>query len=218
VTHPAKQAVMPALDSLSDEARLLGAVNTILFPHGHVRGENTDHVGFTDALDAVGVSADAGTVVQVGTGGAGSAVAYALLKAGVPRLYLVDLDASRAQDLVTRLSVAFDASRMVITAPNDVAAVLPTATGLVNCTPVGMTGVSDGSPVALSALHPGLWVGDAVYRPLRTTLVRAAEELGCPAFGGAHMVVGQAVAAFGLFTGLPASREAMLATFEAAHS
>jgi shikimate dehydrogenase len=213
VTHPAKQAVIPALDSLSDDAALLGAVNTVLFEDGGARGENTDHVGFTEALNAIGVSAAAGPVVQVGTGGAGSAVAYALLSAGVPRLHLVDLDPSRAEALVARLSAAFDASRMVITAPDDVATVLRRATGLVNCTPVGMTGVSDASPVDVSALHPGLWVGDAVYRPLRTTLVRAAEELGCPAFGGAHMVVGQAVAAFELFTSRPASREAMHATF-----
>jgi shikimate dehydrogenase len=114
---------------------------------------------------------------------------------------------------VARLGAAFDASRLAITDPDDVPAVLAGSTGLVNCTPVGMTGVSDGSPVDLSALHPGLWVGDAVYRPLRTTLVRAAEDLGCPAFGGAHMVVGQAVAAYKLFTGRPASREAMHATF-----
>ncbi|WP_291279236.1 shikimate dehydrogenase [Galactobacter sp.] len=213
VTHPAKQAVMPALDSMSDDARLLGAVNTVLFADSHARGENTDHLGFTDAMNAIDVRADAGPVVQVGTGGAGSAVAYALLKAGAPRLHLVDLDASRAQALVARLSEAFDTSRMVITVPEDVPAVLASASGLVNCTPVGMTGVSDGSPVDVSALHPGLWVGDAVYRPLRTTLVRAAEDLGCPAFGGAHMVVGQAVAAFELFTGRPASREAMHATF-----
>ena len=65
----------------------------------------------------------------------------------------------------------------------------------------------------LVALHRGLWVADAVYRPLRTTLVRAAEDLGCSAFGGAHMVVGQAVASFEMFTGRQASREAMYRTF-----
>lgn len=79
-----------------------------------------------------------------------------------------------------------------------------------------MTGVSETSPIDVTTLHPGLWVGDAVYRPLKTVLVRAAEAMGCKAFGGAQMVVGQAAAAFEVFTGRSADRAAMLADFTAA--
>ncbi|WP_417218376.1 shikimate dehydrogenase [Arthrobacter sp.] len=213
VTHPAKQALMGVLDGLSDDAALLGAVNTVTFSGGRAFGENTDHIGFSGALDACGIDASAGNVVQIGAGGAGSAVAYALLKAGTPQVTLVDVDPSRARSLVERLSHAFDASRLRVIPPEEATAAVGAATGLVNCTPIGMDGVSDGSPIDLGALHRGLWVGDAVYRPLRTTLVRAAEDLGCTAFGGAHMVVGQAVASFGMFTGRPASREAMYQAF-----
>lgn len=213
VTHPAKQALMGVLDGLSDEADLLGAVNTVTFNGGRAIGENTDHIGFSGALDALGIDASAGSVVQIGAGGAGSAVAYALLQAGTPQLTLVDVDLAHAHSLVERLSRAFDASRLRVLPPAEAPQAMGSATGLVNCTPIGMDGVSDGSPIDLGALHRGLWVGDAVYRPLRTTLVRAAENLGCPAFGGAHMVVGQAVASFEMFTGRPASREAMHQAF-----
>lgn len=218
VTHPAKQAVIEVLDDLSDEARLLGAVNTIEFRSGRAVGENTDRIGFADALAAHDIDASVGEVVQIGAGGAGAAVAHALLDAGVPRLSLVDVDPDRPRALIQRLSAAFGASRMRAVSPEDAAATVRAASGLVNCTPIGMDGVSTDAPVDLAALHPGLWVGDAVYRPLRTTLVRAAQELGCPAFGGADMVVGQAVAAFEMFTGRPASRQAMYATFTAGSS
>lgn len=213
VTHPAKQALMGVLDGLSDDASLLGAVNTVTFNDGRAIGENTDHIGFSGALNALGIDASAGRVVQLGAGGAGSAVAYALLKAGTPELTLVDVNLTQARSLMERLSRAFDASRMRVLSPEDAPLALGSATGLVNCTPIGMDGVSNGSPIDLSSLHSGLWVGDAVYRPLRTTLVRTAENLGCTAFGGAHMVVGQAVASFEMFTDLPASREAMYQTF-----
>ena len=218
VTHPAKQAVQPALDELSDEAKLLGAVNTVLFRDGRAIGDNTDYAGFTDALRALGETAgtlDLSNVVQLGAGGAGSATAYALLREGAEHVTLVDVEADRAAALIGRLSAAFDASRMSFCTPEDAPAAVRAASGLVNSTPIGMTGVSETSPVDVTALHADMWVGDAVYRPLKTVLVRAAEELGCPAFGGAQMVVGQAAVALERFVGLPADRAAMAATFTA---
>jgi shikimate dehydrogenase len=79
-----------------------------------------------------------------------------------------------------------------------------------------MVGVSEASPIDLELLHPGLWVGDVIYRPRRTRLVEAAEAVGAPAFGGARMAVGQAAASFELFTGRAADHEATLATFDGA--
>ena len=221
VTHPAKQLVQPALDELSDEAALLGAVNTIRFTEGRAIGLNTDHAGFSDALAALeqrqsGGAVDLSRVLQLGAGGAGAAVAYALLHAGVEELTLVDVDEARARALIDRLSEAFGAARMRFASLDEAAETLRRSSGLVNTTPIGMAGVSEASPIDLSALHAGLWVGDAVYRPLKTVLVRAAEELGCAAFGGVEMVVGQAAVAFELFTGLSADRAAMREDFTAA--
>lgn len=215
VTHPAKQLVLPALDDFDDDATLLGAVNTIQVKDGRLIGRNTDHQGFSQALASVDIDPGAGEVIQIGAGGAGSAIAYALLKAGVPKLTIADIDPVSADALISRLSVAFDNERMRSISPAELPVAAGNATGLVNSTPVGMTGVSDGSPISLEALHSDMWVGDAVYRPLRTTLVRAAAEIGCPTFGGARMVVGQAASAFTMFTGAEVDADAMLASFEA---
>lgn len=213
VTHPAKHGVIPALDELDDDAELLGAVNTITISQGRLIGRNTDHRGFAEALAAVAVDPTQGEVVQVGAGGAGAAVAYALLRAGVPRLSIIDIDPANVHGLIDRLSLAFDSSRMRALTPEDVGAAVRGAVGVVNATPVGMVGVSDASPIDLELLHPDLWVGDVIYRPQRTRLVKAAEALGCPAFGGARMAVGQAAASFEHFTGRVASHETMLGTF-----
>ena len=92
-----------------------------------------------------------------------------------------------------------------------------TADGLVNTTPIGMTG-HPGIPVDPSLLHPGLWVADVIYRPLETALIMAAREKGCAVLDGGRMVVGQAAAAFELFTRIPADPDHMLATFRRAAS
>lgn len=219
VTHPAKQAIFPALDELSPDAELLGAVNTVVFRAGRAVGMNTDHLGFSEALASIRTDEAPtcmGHVVQLGAGGAGAATAYSLLNAGAELLSIADVDQDRAAALIDRLSAAFDPSRMAPLRLEDAADAVRRADGLVNSTPIGMIGVSEASPVDVDALHPGLWVGDAVYRPLKTTLVRAAEARGCRAFGGGRMVVGQAVASFELFTGRSADHDAMYEVFLAA--
>lgn len=214
VTHPAKQAIIPALDELSEDAALLGAVNTVVVRDGRLRGENTDHSGFSAALAAHGIDAARGPVVQLGAGGAGSAVAYALLRQGVPELTLVDVDPARSGALKQRLSAGFAAERIRTATPDGLAQDMVGASGLVNCTPIGMDGVSSDAPLDLGLLRADLWVGDVVYRPLRTRLVIAAQELGCTAFGGSAMVVGQAADAFELFTGRTPDAAAMRSDFE----
>ncbi|WP_181276244.1 shikimate dehydrogenase [Brevibacterium oceani] len=214
VTHPAKRAVIPAVDELDEDAGLLGAVNTMTISQGRLIGRNTDHGGFAEALASIAVDPTYGSVVQIGAGGAGAAVAYALLKAGVPELTVIDIDPGSAESLKARLSAAFDSSRLRVGAPEETAKVMREAVGLVNATPIGMTGVSDASPIALELLRPDLWVGDVIYRPQKTTLIQAAEARGCRAFGGARMAVGQAAASFELFTGRRADPEQMLKTFD----
>lgn len=191
ITHPAKKTVVPALDELDDDAALFGTVNTITVSDGRLIGRNTDHCGFSKALTSIGVDPSAGDVIQIDAGGAGSAIAYALLKAGVPKLSIADIDSASAEVLITRLSAVFDRSRMRSISPADLAETAGGAVGLVNSTPVGMTGVSDGSPFPPESLHPDLWVGDAIYRPLPTILAQAAAELGCPSFGGAAWLSGR---------------------------
>ncbi|GAA4477305.1 shikimate dehydrogenase [Rhodococcus olei] len=210
VTHPCKQTVIAGLDDLSDNARSLGAVNTVVVRGGKLIGHNTDHSGFLAGLRRGLPDARLEVVQVVGAGGAGSAVAYALAAAGVPELRIADVDPARAADVCTRVSGAFEHTTAVAVPLGDVPAGLASCTGLVNATPIGMVG-HPGSPVDAAALHPDLWVADVVYRPLRTELLSAAERAGCAVLDGGQMLVAQAADTFELLTGHAADRTRMRA-------
>jgi shikimate dehydrogenase len=199
ITYPCKQAVVPLLHRLSPDARALGAVNTVVFQDGQRIGHNTDCSGFAESFRRGLPDARRGRVVQLGAGGAGAAVAHALLAEGVGRLAVADTDGSRAESLAVDLVARFGAGRAVAVA--DLAAEVAAADGLVNCTPVGMAKLP-GTPLPVALLHPTLWVAEIVYFPLETALLRAARALGCRTLDGGGMAVFQAVGAFRLFTGL----------------
>jgi shikimate dehydrogenase len=217
VTHPSKQLVQDGVDELSPEARILGAVNTITFHDGKAVGHNTDHTGFTEGLKAGLPSASTDSVVQIGAGGAGAAVAFGLLSTGTRHLVIADIEPARADALAARLAPHFPGSQLSVTRIDAVAGRIRDADGLVNSTPIGMTG-HPGMPVDPDLLHSGLWVADVIYRPLETELIKAARGKGCAVLDGGRMVVGQAAAAFELFTGIPADAERMLAAFRQAVS
>jgi shikimate dehydrogenase len=217
VTHPSKQLVQDGLDELSPEARILGAVNTITFHDGKAVGHNTDHTGFIGGLRAGLPSAATDSVVQIGAGGAGAAVAFGLLSTGTRHLVIADIEPARAEALAARLAPHFPNSQVSVTRTDAVAGSIRQADGLVNSTPIGMTG-HPGVPVDPDLLHSGLWVADVIYRPLETELIKAARGRGCAVLDGGRMVVGQASAAFELFTGISADADSMLATFRRAVS
>lgn len=208
ITHPCKQLVLEALDEMSEDTRRLGAANTVLVEDGRFVGHNTDFSGFASGLAEGLPGADLGHVVLVGSGGAGSAVAYAVLAAGAERLDVVDVDPDRARERAASLAALFPAA---IVGAADTAALpelLGSATGLVQATPIGMHH-HPGMPLDAALLHPGFWVADVIYRPVETELVRAATEMGCRVLDGGHMAVGQAADAFRLITGLEPDRARM---------
>lgn len=212
VTHPCKQAVIPLLDALSDEARALGAVNTVLFRAGKRMGHNTDWFGFAEAFRLRMPGASLERVVQLGAGGAGAAVAYAMLKMGAKHIVIVDVDAQRADDVVQKFSALFGADR--ISSAASAADALIGATGLINATPIGMA-AHPGLPLDIALLRPDLWVAEVVYFPLETALLKAAREMGCRTVDGGGMAVFQAAEAFRLFTGIVPDAARMLANFAA---
>lgn len=210
VTHPFKEAVVPLLDELSPAARRIGAVNTIVFDAGgRAYGDNTDSSGWAWGLRTVLPRADLSRVVLLGAGGAGRAIADALLDLGCARLSIFDRDARRAQELAARLQQRGAAAESIA----NLAPALAVASGLVNATPTGMAHYP-GMPLAADLLHPRLWVADAVYVPLQTELVRAARARGCRVVDGGAMAVGQALGAFRLFTGRDPDAQRMRAHFE----
>ncbi len=209
VTHPFKQAVLPFLDSLSDDAQQIGAVNTISFLGGKRRGYNTDMSGFAESLQLGLPQACLDRVVQLGAGGAGSATAYALLNSGVKKLDIFEENMARARALCDKLSASFTGQVAVVT---DLRQALDRCDGIVNATPVGMVKYP-GSPVPISLLRSHHWVADIVYFPLETELLSAAARVGCQILNGGGMAVGQAAAAFDIFTGIIADRARMARSF-----
>jgi shikimate dehydrogenase len=212
VTHPCKQLVMEHLDELSPDAEALGAVNTVVLRDGRAVGHNTDWSGFARAFDRSLSDVPQDRVVLLGAGGAGSAVAYALLTLGTGRLTVLDVDATRARGLADAMARRFGADRITGGDLRDLPAEIAGADGLVHATPTGMA-AHPGLPLDEGLLRPDLWVADIVYRPLETELVRTARAAGCRVLDGGGMAVFQAVDAFRLFTGCEPDPERMLAHF-----
>ena len=211
ITYPCKQAVIALLDELCPDARAIGAVNTVIFREGRRFGHNTDWTGFFESFRRTLSEAGRDRVVQFGAGGAGAAVAHALLALDVRKLAIIDTDRERARDIANALCARFGAGRAV--AAENPADAVAAADGLVNTTPVGMAKLP-GSVVPERWLRPELWVADIVYFPLETELLRAAGKLGCRTMSGAGMAVFQAAGAFELFSGLAPDVERMLGHFE----
>jgi len=210
ITYPCKQAVMPLLDAVSDEARAMGAVNTVVVRDGRLIGHNTDGSGWAWAFRRALPDAALVRVVQLGAGGAGSAVAEAVLRLGADRLVVVDREPERAKVLAARLNGLHGAGRAG--ACTDIAKALEGANGLIHCTPTGMDKLP-GLPLPEALLRPDLWVSEIVYFPLETALLTAARARGCATVDGGGMAVGQAVGAFKLFTGLEPDAARMDAHF-----
>jgi len=210
VTHPCKQAILPLLDELSPDADALGAVNTVVIRNGRMIGHNTDWFGFAENFRRNKQGASLGRVVQFGAGGAGSAVAFALMKLGVRELTIMDVDLAKAQNVVDGLSPRFVEGRLKV--GQDVAAAVAAADGIVNATPIGMDKYP-GTPLPTALLRPDLWVAEIVYFPPETALLRAARALGCRTVDGGGMAIFQGTEAFRLFTGISPDPGVFFATF-----
>jgi shikimate dehydrogenase len=206
ITHPFKQAVVPLLDDLSEDARDLGAVNTIVFRDGLMLGRNTDWSGYSRAFQDALPEAIDDRALLLGAGGAGAAVGYGLLRQGATHVAILDPDLDKAKSCVERLTTRFGDQRVSIA--EDLEDALGNAQGLVNATPIGMHG-HPGTAVPAGMLRSDLWVSDIVYFPLQTALVAAARSRGCRVLSGGGMAVHQAVGAFEYFTGRAAEAARM---------
>ena len=199
VTIPFKEAVIAYVDPTGLAAEI-GAVNTIDFGESPPIGYNTDASGIVRALERHGVTVDDRTAVVVGAGGAGRAIAFALADRSA-RVRIANRTVERAHRLA---DVVDGATAHALDALPDL---LPQADLLINATSVGME--EDRSPVPAAALHSGLVVVDAVYRPIETRLLREAAAAGATTIDGAWMLLYQGVESFERWTGQPAPVEVM---------
>jgi len=217
VTYPFKQEILPLLDKVDLEAAQVGAINTVVIaPDGLTTGYNFDRRGWRRSFEeSLGAGAARGaTVVQVGAGGAGHAVAFALMDLGVELLIVHDRDAARAQALCSSLANHFAASRCRVA--TDLEREIAAAGGVVNATQTGMRGFP-GNPVPVSALKSAHWAADVIYTPVDTEFIKAAAAKGCRVLSGSGMCVHQAVEAFRLFTGITPDVAKLHRVFDAAY-
>ncbi|HJT61030.1 MAG TPA: shikimate dehydrogenase [Burkholderiales bacterium] len=212
ITFPCKQAVIPLLDALSDEARAIAAVNTVVREGDRLVGYNTDGSGWSWGFQRALPKADLGRVVLLGAGGAGSACADAVLRLGASQLMIFDRDSARAAALAIRLNQHLPGARARAT--TELSAALSRASGLIHATNTGMAS-TPGMPLDAALLRPSMWVSEIVYVPLETELLKAARRAGCATSDGGHMNVGQAIRGFKLFTGGDADPARMEACFRA---
>lgn len=210
ITHPCKQLVIPHLDKLSPDAEAIGAVNTVTINDDGFVGHNTDWSGFRTGLVEGLPFAARDHVVLIGAGGAGAAAAHALLDLETTRLDIVDADPARASQLAAQLGTRFGSDRATSGTLANLDDLLKDADGLVHATPVGMA-AHPGSAVPTGLLRPDLWVAEIVFRPLRTTLLAAAEATGAACLDGGRMNAYQAAEAFHLFTGVQPEADRMYA-------
>ncbi len=219
ITFPFKQDILKLLDTIDPEAAQVGAINTVaIATDGRTTGYNFDRIGFRRSFEeSFGRSSgENATVVQIGAGGAGRAVAFALMDLGVATVIIHDLDGARANALKADLATHYGPSRCRIT--NDLERDVAVADGVVNATQVGMRGFP-GNPVPVSALKASQWTADVIYTPIETAFIQAAAAKGARVMSGGGMCVYQAVEAFRLFTGVgpdPARLHRVFATALAA--
>ena len=211
ITHPCKQTVLAHLTSLSEDAEMLGAVNTVVFRDGQRIGHNTDWYGFYKNFERGLPDVAKASAVLLGAGGAGVAVAHAAIKLGIEHLAIFDQDVRRAELLASHLDARF--SRDCAKAVTDVGQALRSADGLIHATPTGMKS-HPGLPIEPEWLDGRHWVADIVYMPLETELLALARSKCCPTLPGGGMTVFQAAAAFELFTGIAPDAERMSRHFD----
>jgi len=201
ITYPFKQHIIALLDAVDPTAMQTGAINTVLIAgDGRTTGYNFDRPGWRNSFaESFGRdSAKGASVVQIGAGGAGHAVAFALMDLGVAQLTIHDLDHARANALCENLVKHFGPDRCRVA--DDLERDIADADGIVNATQVGMRGFP-GNPVPVSALKVSHWCADVIYTPVETEFLKAASTQGARVLNGAGMCVHTAVEAFRLFTG-----------------
>lgn len=178
VTIPYKEAVIPLLDELSPEAKYIGAVNTILFRDGKSIGYNTDYYGFKALINQNKVDIKGKEAVILGGGGAAKATIKVLLDMGIFDITIVSHSKQNFHSQYTISYEYFKESKQHY----DV---------LINCTPVGMFPDIDAAPIAKDLINSPIVI-DLIYNPVKTLLLKYAEELGCKTINGEVMLAEQA--------------------------
>jgi shikimate dehydrogenase len=200
ITIPHKETIIPYLDELTDDARMIGAVNTIEVIRQRLIGHNTDGRGFLRSLrEETGFRPKGKTILMVGSGGAARAVGFNLALSGAQTIVLCDLDVTKAKKLGRDIQNK-TATGVKIVTPETLEKTAHAADCIINATPLGLR-PGDPLPIPRHLIQRGQLVCDLVYNPLRTPLLRAARGRGAMTLPGIGMLLYQGVIAFEIWTG-----------------
>ncbi|MDR3295301.1 MAG: shikimate dehydrogenase [Clostridiales Family XIII bacterium] len=212
VTIPHKMDIIPFLDEIEEEARLCGAVNTVVVRGGRLHGYNTDMGGLLQALRGKGHAYQGRRVVLLGAGGASAGIALKTAEERAEKLVMLCRRPEEAEKLLRGVQAAFplDAEALEMT-PENLAAAAAGADVLINATPLGMHGIQaeHESFAFLKRLPAGALVCDLIYNPARTRLLREAEALGLATLNGMGMLLYQALLADERFLGRTLDKPAL---------
>jgi shikimate dehydrogenase len=204
VTMPLKQKVMEHLDDISEDARIIGSVNTIKNENGKLIGYNTDGRGYVQSLVEAGVDFKNKKIVMVGAGGAAKAVAVQLAYEGASEMVIFNRTLQNAEVITDTINKHIPSckSKSLVTDELVLKEELKDAAVLINCTSIGMKNTIDQSIVSSpDTLHANLFVSDIIYDPPKTKLLSIAEEAGCKTMNGLGMMIWQGAIAFKIWTG-----------------
>lgn len=200
VTIPHKQSVMEYVDGLTDEAKNIGAVNTLYFEDGKLIGDNTDGRGFIISLMKDGGFDPKGKKVLIlGAGGASKAVATKLCFEGIKELGISEIDEKRGKDLFEHIESLNQKLDISLLERKDLNSFASSADLIINCTPVGMK-ETDPLIVNEESFNKNQFVFDLIYNPEKTKLLKTAENRGAKVLNGLGMLVYQGALSFEKWT------------------
>ena len=201
VTIPFKTEIIPLLDALSEDARRIQAVNTVVIEDGRMVGHNTDVAGFLAGFAERGIALTGKNAVLIGAGGAARAALWGLLRSGVRSVVIGVRNASKGAALAADFAADGDVRVLSFDDAAWIAA-CSDADLVVQTTPLGMTPhTEEMPPVDAAVINPSAVVYDLIYTPAETRFLREARARGCETINGETMLVAQGAEAFHLWTG-----------------
>lgn len=204
ITMPHKQEVMKYLDKIEEDAKLIGAVNTVLNNNGKLIGYNTDGKGFIKSLEERNVKYIDEKIVIIGAGGAAKAIAIELALKGVENIVIVNRTLEKAEAISHTINKNIEGSesRSLVLDEKLLKEELKDASILINTTSVGMGDSIDKNIIKNEdTLDKDLFVADLIYNPVKTKFLSMAEEKGCRIMNGLDMLVYQGALVFKIWTG-----------------
>lgn len=216
ITKPHKIEIIKYLDEIDDNAKCIGAVNTVTIKNGILKGYNTDGSGFLKSFEEnTGEKINGKNILILGSGGAARAISMTLALNKAKKIFICN----RTYEKAIKLSVEInkhvgDCSIAIPMVYEEIEKTAKMSDVLINCTSIGMYPNIDVSPLDKNLLNKNLIVCDIVYNPKKTKLMQDAEELGCKTVIGLFMLLYQGVEAFELWTDLKAPADTMLHVIE----